>query len=149
MKFTLAILFALALSCAASTVHRTPLGVVVKSAAALTKPGPVAAQVPVKTNAGPVKMAVKASVMPASLVPAVNASSPLRAAKLAWLMSRPGVAAPIIGATKIEHLETAIKAVGLNLSDDECVSLETPYRPHGVRGYAFPEPVRAGVPKRG
>ncbi len=68
---------------------------------------------------------------------------------LAWLMSRPGVAAPIIGATKIEHLDAAIKAVALNLSDDECVSLETPYRPHGVRGYAFPEPGRAGVPKRG
>jgi aryl-alcohol dehydrogenase-like predicted oxidoreductase len=68
---------------------------------------------------------------------------------LAWLMSRPGVAAPIIGATKIEHLETAIKAVGLNLTDEECAAMEAPYRPHGIRGYAFPEPVRAGVPKRG
>ena len=68
---------------------------------------------------------------------------------LAWLMSRPGVAAPIVGATKAEHLDTALKSLSINLTDDECVSLEAPYRPHGVRGYAFPEPARAGVPKRG
>jgi aryl-alcohol dehydrogenase-like predicted oxidoreductase len=54
---------------------------------------------------------------------------------LAWLLARPGVAAPIIGATKPEHLESALKAIGLNLSDAERVSLETPYRPHGIRGY--------------
>jgi aryl-alcohol dehydrogenase-like predicted oxidoreductase len=68
---------------------------------------------------------------------------------LAWLLSRPGVAAPIVGATKAEHLDTALKAIGLNLTDAECVLLETPYRPHGVKGFAFPEPARAGVPKRG
>lgn len=68
---------------------------------------------------------------------------------LAWLLSRPGVAAPIVGATKPAHLESALKSVGLNLTEDEIVKLETPYRPHGIRGYAFPEPARAGVPKRG
>ena len=67
---------------------------------------------------------------------------------LAWLLARPGVAAPIIGATKAEHLESALKSLGLNLTDDECVSLETPYRPHGIRGYAFPEPGRVGVARR-
>jgi 1-deoxyxylulose-5-phosphate synthase len=67
---------------------------------------------------------------------------------LAWLLGRPGVAAPIVGATKAEHLDAALKSLSLNLSGDECVLLETPYRPHGVRGYAFPEPVREGVPKR-
>ncbi len=67
---------------------------------------------------------------------------------LAWLMSRPGVAAPIIGATKPEHLETALKAAELRLTDDECVSLESPYRPHGVRGYAFPERVPVGLPRK-
>lgn len=67
---------------------------------------------------------------------------------LAWLLARPGVAAPIVGATKAEHLESALKSLSLNLTDDECVSLETPYRPHGIRGYAFPEPARAGVPRR-
>ena len=59
---------------------------------------------------------------------------------LAWLMARPGVAAPIIGATKMHHLDTALKAIGLNLSADECVSLEAPYKPHGVRGFAGPPP---------
>jgi aryl-alcohol dehydrogenase (NADP+) len=67
---------------------------------------------------------------------------------LAWLLGTPGVAAPIVGATKAEHLDTALKSLSLTLSDDERVSLETPYRPHGVRGYAFPEPARAGVPRR-
>jgi len=68
---------------------------------------------------------------------------------LAWLMSRPGVAAPIVGATKAEHLDTALKSLSINLTDAECASLEAPYRPHGVRGYGFPEPARAGVPRRG
>ena len=67
---------------------------------------------------------------------------------LAWLMGRPGVAAPIIGATKPEHLDAALKAVGLILTDEECAALEAPYRPHGVRGYNFPAPSRTGIPKR-
>jgi aryl-alcohol dehydrogenase-like predicted oxidoreductase len=54
---------------------------------------------------------------------------------LAWLLGRPGVAAPIVGATKMEHLETAIRALDLQLSPDERAALEAPYRPHGVRGY--------------
>lgn len=53
---------------------------------------------------------------------------------LAWLLGRPGVAAPIIGATKLEHLDAAIGAVDLTLSKDERESLEAPYRPHPVRG---------------
>ena len=53
---------------------------------------------------------------------------------LAWLLSRPGVAAPIVGATKPEHLEAALRAVYLELTDDERVALESPYRPHAVRG---------------
>jgi aryl-alcohol dehydrogenase-like predicted oxidoreductase len=67
---------------------------------------------------------------------------------LAWLMRRPGVAAPIVGATRAEHLDTALKSLSLNLSDAECVELEKPYRAHGIRGYAFPEPAPVGVPKR-
>jgi len=54
---------------------------------------------------------------------------------LAWLLSRPGVVAPIIGASKMEHLETAIRAVSLKLTDEERAALEAPYRPHGVRGH--------------
>ncbi len=53
---------------------------------------------------------------------------------IAWLLSRPDVTAPIIGATKISHLDTAIAALDLKLSDEEIKALETPYRPHAVRG---------------
>ena len=54
---------------------------------------------------------------------------------LSWLLSRPGVAAPIIGATKVEHLETAVKALDLELTDEQIERLEAPYRPHSVKGH--------------
>ncbi|MEO7367504.1 MAG: aldo/keto reductase [Gemmatimonadaceae bacterium] len=54
---------------------------------------------------------------------------------LAWLLSRPGVVAPIIGATKIEHLETAVKSLELKLTDEQIKAVEAPYRPHAVRGH--------------
>jgi aryl-alcohol dehydrogenase-like predicted oxidoreductase len=54
---------------------------------------------------------------------------------LAWLLSRPGVVAPIIGATKIEHLDAAIRAIDLKLSEEEMHALEAPYRPHAVKGH--------------
>ncbi|ATB48292.1 aldo/keto reductase [Corallococcus macrosporus] len=53
---------------------------------------------------------------------------------LAWLLSRPTVTAPIIGATKLEHLEDAVRAVDLKLTAEEVKALEAPYRPHAVRG---------------
>ena len=54
---------------------------------------------------------------------------------LAWLLSRPAVAAPIIGATKLPHLDDAVAALDLELSADEIRRLEAPYRPHPVRGF--------------
>jgi aryl-alcohol dehydrogenase-like predicted oxidoreductase len=54
---------------------------------------------------------------------------------LAWLLSRPAVAAPIVGATKLPHLDAAIRAVDLTLSPEEMARLEAPYRPHAVRGH--------------
>ncbi len=54
---------------------------------------------------------------------------------LAWLLSRPGVVAPIIGATKIDHLETAVRSLDLKLSDDQVKAVEAPYRPHAVKGH--------------
>lgn len=54
---------------------------------------------------------------------------------LAWLLSRPGVAAPIIGASKIAHLETAVRALDVKLSAENIASLEAPYEPHPVRGH--------------
>jgi aryl-alcohol dehydrogenase-like predicted oxidoreductase len=54
---------------------------------------------------------------------------------LAWLLSKPAVAAPIVGATKLSHLDTAVRAVDLALAPDEIARLEAPYRPHPVRGH--------------
>ena len=50
-------------------------------------------------------------------------------------LSRPGVVAPIVGATKLEHLDSAIRAVELRLSPEEIAALELPYKPHAVRGH--------------
>jgi 1-deoxyxylulose-5-phosphate synthase len=54
---------------------------------------------------------------------------------LAWLLHRPGVTAPIIGATKLGHLEDAIAAEQLELSEDEMKRLEAGYVPHPVLGH--------------
>jgi aryl-alcohol dehydrogenase-like predicted oxidoreductase len=54
---------------------------------------------------------------------------------LAWLLGRPGVVAPIVGATKLEHLEAALRALELKLTPEEQAALEAPYAPHAVRGY--------------
>ena len=54
---------------------------------------------------------------------------------LAWLLQRPGVAAPIVGATKIEHLESAVRALDLKLSPEQIKAVEEPYQPHPVRGH--------------
>jgi aryl-alcohol dehydrogenase-like predicted oxidoreductase len=53
---------------------------------------------------------------------------------LAWLLSHPVVSAPIVGATKLQHLEDAIAAVDLELSQDDISRLEAPYTPREVRG---------------
>jgi aryl-alcohol dehydrogenase-like predicted oxidoreductase len=55
---------------------------------------------------------------------------------LAWLMHRPGVTAPIVGATKLEHLEDALAAADLDMADDDMARLEEPYVPHPVLGHA-------------
>ena len=53
---------------------------------------------------------------------------------LAWMLSKPVVTAPIVGATKPHHLDDAIAAVDLELTADEIASLEEPYAPHPVVG---------------
>jgi len=55
---------------------------------------------------------------------------------LAWLVSRPGVTAPIIGASKPAHLEDAVAALDLRLAQDEVAWLEAPYAPHRVLGHS-------------
>jgi aryl-alcohol dehydrogenase (NADP+) len=54
---------------------------------------------------------------------------------LAWLLHQPGVAAPIVGATKLSHLEDAVAATELRLDEAELKALEEPYRPHRVLGH--------------
>ncbi|HSE22324.1 MAG TPA: aldo/keto reductase [Pyrinomonadaceae bacterium] len=54
---------------------------------------------------------------------------------LAWLLSKPFLTAPIIGASKAQHLEDAVAAVSLKLSDEEIKKLEDPYVPHPVVGF--------------
>jgi len=53
---------------------------------------------------------------------------------LAWLLHKPGVTAPIVGATKAEHVDDALAAEQLALADDEVTRLEEPYVPHRVSG---------------
>jgi aryl-alcohol dehydrogenase-like predicted oxidoreductase len=55
---------------------------------------------------------------------------------LAWLLHKPGVTAPIVGATKVAHLEDALAAAELTLSDEEVARLEEPYRPHAIIGHS-------------
>lgn len=54
---------------------------------------------------------------------------------LAWLLQQPGVTAPIIGASKIPHLDEALAALKITLSDAELKLLHDPYRPHPVSGH--------------
>ena len=54
---------------------------------------------------------------------------------LAWLLHREAVTAPIVGATKPGHVEDAVAAVGVELSDEEIGALEAPYVPHPVLGH--------------
>jgi aryl-alcohol dehydrogenase-like predicted oxidoreductase len=55
---------------------------------------------------------------------------------LAWLLGRPAVTAPIVGATKTGHLDDAIVAVEVALTDEETARLEAPYRPHRILGHS-------------
>ena len=54
---------------------------------------------------------------------------------LAWLLAKPVITAPIVGATKLQHLDDALASVGVKLSEDEIASLEEPYVPHPVVGF--------------
>ncbi len=66
---------------------------------------------------------------------AYERSLPPAQVALAWLLHKPGVTAPIIGATQPSHLDDAVAAVDVALSEQEITQLEEPYRPHPVRGH--------------
>jgi 1-deoxyxylulose-5-phosphate synthase len=55
---------------------------------------------------------------------------------LGWLLSKPGVTSPIIGATKRSHLEDALAALEVKLSEEDIAEIEAPYVPHLVAGFA-------------
>ena len=69
-----------------------------------------------------------------SLIARKHAASAAQVA-LAWLLRRPGVTAPIVGATKPGHVEDALAAVKLDLTGDEMRLLEERYVPHPVLGH--------------
>jgi aryl-alcohol dehydrogenase-like predicted oxidoreductase len=67
---------------------------------------------------------------------AAERSLPPAQIALAWLLRNPAVTAPIVGATKLSHLDDALASVDLRLTDEEVARLEAPYRPHRVLGHA-------------
>ena len=66
---------------------------------------------------------------------AAERGAPSAQVALAWLLSRPAVTAPIVGATKVGHVEDALAAAELELTPDEIARLEEPYVPHAVSGH--------------
>jgi 1-deoxyxylulose-5-phosphate synthase len=54
---------------------------------------------------------------------------------LAWLLSKPGITAPIIGASKLSHLDEAVESLNVQLSSEDIKLLEDPYKPHRVLGH--------------
>ncbi|MEO6445609.1 MAG: aldo/keto reductase [Gemmatimonadaceae bacterium] len=64
---------------------------------------------------------------------------------LAWLLSRPGVVAPIVGTTKLAQLESAVAALDVTLTAEEGAELEAPYQPHAVRGWVDGPIVLPGI----
>jgi len=55
---------------------------------------------------------------------------------LAWILSKPHIDSPIIGATKMDHLDQAIAALDIKLSEDDIKRLEEPYKPHPILGHS-------------
>ena len=81
-----------------------------------------------------------ADVLAATRSVAAARGVPMARVALAWLLSQPGVTAPIVGATQPAHLEESLSALDLTLTSEEAAALEAPYRPHAVRGFAGPAP---------
>jgi aryl-alcohol dehydrogenase (NADP+) len=64
---------------------------------------------------------------------------PMAQLALAWMLSKPEITAPIVGFTKMSHLDDAIAALDVELDDDEISYLEEPYQPHNVVGHPITE----------
>ena len=66
---------------------------------------------------------------------AAERGAPMAQVALAWMLSKPAVTAPIVGATKAHHLDDAVAALELELTVEEVQRLEEPYGPHPVVGF--------------
>ena len=75
------------------------------------------------------------AVIDAATAVAAERGVPSAQVALAWLLHKPGVTAPIVGATKVEHVEDALAALELQLGEDEIARLEAPYVPHRIAGH--------------
>jgi aryl-alcohol dehydrogenase-like predicted oxidoreductase len=53
---------------------------------------------------------------------------------LAWMLSKPGITAPIVGCTSVKHVEEAVAALDITLEEEEIKALEAPYKPHVKTG---------------
>jgi len=81
------------------------------------------------------KMASDFDVVDRCAAVAADRGVPSAQVALAWLLHKPGVTAPIVGATKTSHLADALAAEDLTLTTDEIAKLEEPYAPHPVLGH--------------
>ena len=79
-----------------------------------------------------------AAVVSAVLKVAQSRGVPLAQVALAWLLAKPEITAPIIGASKAAQMADAVAALELTLSPEETTMLEAPYVPHAVTGVTFP-----------
>lgn len=68
---------------------------------------------------------------------------------LAWLLGKPGVTSPIVGATREQHMDDAVAALELTLDEEEVAALEEPYVPHAVSGMAGIMPIGGQVTLNG
>jgi aryl-alcohol dehydrogenase-like predicted oxidoreductase len=75
------------------------------------------------------------AVVDANAEVAADLGRPPAQVALAWLLANPSVTAPIVGATKIQHLEDAIAATEITLDEKDIERLTAPYRPHPIRGH--------------
>ncbi|HEX4578871.1 MAG TPA: aldo/keto reductase [Candidatus Dormibacteraeota bacterium] len=75
------------------------------------------------------------AVVDAVTAEAVERGVPAAQVALAWLLGKPAVTAPIVGATKLHHVADAVAALDLRLEAAEVSRLEAPYRPHAVLGH--------------
>jgi aryl-alcohol dehydrogenase-like predicted oxidoreductase len=110
----------------------------------LTRPRPAAGSV---TTADSARSAIDAysielyeGIAQWAIVDAVDAVAkkrgvPMAEIALAWLLAKPGVTAPIIGATKLSHLESAVAGVELTLTADEIAAIDAPYKAQAVKGH--------------